>query len=155
MRPHCSSIQLRRDPWAPETDDEQRPGIHGRPGSERVSAGRSVLPRDPGPPGRLVPSRRPFRPRPCAAGLRSLPQPQWALPSEFRPPVSVSSAPYHDSPRSASGRGLRAVPLFPPSGSGPSLHSADTYFGSSLILFLPVRSRLSASSLPPARASCF
>lgn len=46
--------------------------------------GRPVLARDPGLFGHLAPSRRPFRPRPCAARLCCLPQfspqPQWALP---------------------------------------------------------------------------
>lgn len=135
-------IQQRRDPWAPETDDEQRPGIRGLSGSERVSAGRSVPPRDPGHPWRLVPSRRPFRPRPCAAGLCSPPPPRWACPVNSVFSVAVSSAPYSDSPSSPP-EGLpfpfRLPPCQVPRSAPLTLTVAPAPSSSSCYLFSPVR----------------
>lgn len=51
-------------------------------------------------------------------------------------------------PAPAPGWGRGAGPFLPPRISGPLPPSANTYFGSSLIL-LPVLSHLSVSSLPP------
>lgn len=85
-----------------------------------------VLARDPGPLRLLVPSRRPFRPRPYAAAqpssaALSRSSPQWAL-----PPRILSSQSQSALPRTvillapAPGWGLGAVPLLSPCVSGPS-----------------------------------
>lgn len=108
----------------------------------------------PVPLGAWCPAAAPSAPGPALLGSAVSRSPSGPCPVNSVFSVSVSSAPYSGSPSSPSEWGLGAVPLLPPSVSGPSLHSADTYFGSSLIL-LPVLSRLSASSLPPAGASCF
>lgn len=156
MRPHSSS-----GPGHPNCG-----GTHG-PRKRTTSRGRgSTAARAQ---NGLVPASRFYLgPRsPLAPGAQPPPLPPPALrgsavsrspsgPCPVNPVLSgaVSSAPSRDSPSSASRRGPGAAPLSPPSVSGPSLHSADTYFGSSLIL-LPALSHPSASSLPPAGAGCF
>lgn len=157
MRPHFSSgpgHPTAAGPVGPGNGRRvDRPGIHGRPGSERVSArplGPSSGPWSPSAPGARPPPLPPPALRPWA--LQS-PAAQWAL-----PPWIPSSRPQSALPLTvillapAPGWGLGAVPLLPPCVSAPSLHSAGTYFGSSLIL-LPVLSRQSASSPPPVGCS--
>lgn len=127
-------------------------------GTQRVTArlpGPSPGPRSPSAPGAQPP---PFPPPAVRRGLCRPPQPSPAAArvgpatadSVFS--ISVSAAPYGDSPCPSSGVGTGCCSPFISLRFRSLAHSADTYFGSSLIL-LPVVSHPSAPSPPPAWCS--